>query len=266
MQPDTPSAAPVPVRSNRDARFIPDGREVPAASGWQWIAGGWTLFLKQPVMWIVLAVGFAVILSLVTWVPLVGGAAGAVLTPILIGGLMIGCRNVDEGRGLEIEHLFAGFRQGTQQLAVVGVFHLLAYVVILVVIGAIVGVGMLTGGMMGATTTGMPGMVMGTAAGGMMSMLLAGLIGAALAVPVYAAMWFAPALIVFQGTGAVAALKASFFAVLKNILPMLVNGAILLVLAFIASIPFGLGLLVLAPVMVASVYVAYRELFFAPVS
>lgn len=263
-QSETPSAPLAPVQSSgRDAGFVPEGRRVAAANGWQWIADAWRMFLKQPVMWIVLAVAFVAILALVTLVPVVGGAAGALLTPILVGGWMIGCRDVGEGRSLAIEHLFAGFRQDTPQLVMVGVFHLLAYVVILLVIAAIVGVGMVTGGMMGANM-GMPGVGAGASAAGAMSMLLAGLVGAALAIPVYAAMWFAPVLIVFHHTGAVAALKTSFLAVLKNILPMLVNGAIFMVLAFFAAIPFGLGFLVLAPVVVASIYCAYRDIFFAP--
>src|SRR5574341_1846817 len=32
------------------------GRIVPAGNGWQWIADGWTLFMKQPGVWILIAV------------------------------------------------------------------------------------------------------------------------------------------------------------------------------------------------------------------
>jgi uncharacterized membrane protein len=60
-----------------------------------------------------------------------------------------------------------------------------------------------------------------------------------------------------------AALKASFFACLKNIVPFLVYGIVGFVLAIVASIPVMLGWLVLGPVFIASVYTAYRDIFYA---
>jgi uncharacterized membrane protein len=57
-------------------------------------------------------------------------------------------------------------------------------------------------------------------------------------------------------------MKASFVACLRNIVPFLVYGVILFVLAIVASIPFGLGWLVLGPVMAASLYAGYRDIFF----
>jgi uncharacterized membrane protein len=241
--------------------FLPQGRSVPAGNGWQWIVDGWGLFRRAPGMWIVLLIVLLLVLVPLSLVPLVGGAAAAVLAPVLTGGLMLGCKALDEGRPLQIEHLFAGFREGTQQLAVVGVFHLLATIAIVLLmmlfVGANVGFGALMGGMMGH-----PGA--GALAGGMLSMLFGLLIGTALAVPVYAAIWFAPALIVFHQLDAIAALKASFFVFLKNLLPMLVYGCAVLLLAIVAAIPFSLGFLVLAPVLTASIYASYRDLFLAP--
>jgi uncharacterized membrane protein len=57
-------------------------------------------------------------------------------------------------------------------------------------------------------------------------------------------------------------MKASFIACLKTIVPFLVYSVIALLLALIASIPFGLGWLVLGPVMAASLYTSYRDIFF----
>ena len=57
-------------------------------------------------------------------------------------------------------------------------------------------------------------------------------------------------------------MKASFSACLKNIVPFLVYGVMLFILAVVAMIPFGLGMLVLVPVIIASVYAAYRDVFF----
>ena len=48
---------------------------------------------------------------------------------------------------------------------------------------------------------------------------------------------------------------------LVNIWPMLVYSLVGIVLAIVATIPFGLGWLVLAPVFAASVYASYKDIF-----
>jgi len=76
------------------------------------------------------------------------------------------------------------------------------------------------------------------------------------------ATWFAPALALFHEQSATEAMKASFIACLRNVLPFLLYGVILFLLAIAASIPFGLGWLVLGPTMAASLYTGYRDIFF----
>jgi uncharacterized membrane protein len=258
--PPTSQTSSAPPPSDRAAvRFDLRGRTVDAGDGWRWIVDGWDLFRREPGMWILLVVLFVLVVVVVGALPVVGGAAAALIAPVLSGGLMIACKAVDEGGSLQIEQLFAGFRHKTQSLVMVGVFHLVAFSLIILLlmmfVGANVGVGALLGGMVGY-----PGM--GAITAGLASMLLAALIGFALAMPVYAAIWFAPALIAFHDVDALAALKASFFAIVKNIPATLWYSLILLVLAIAAGIPFGLGYLVLAPVAVASIYTAYRDIFF----
>ena len=75
------------------------------------------------------------------------------------------------------------------------------------------------------------------------------------------ALWLAPALVVLRGMAPVAAIKASFSGCLKNIVPFLIYGIIAFAAGIVAAIPLGLGWLVLGPVLFASVYVAYREIY-----
>jgi uncharacterized membrane protein len=93
------------------------------------------------------------------------------------------------------------------------------------------------------------------------TMGLAMLIYLALVVPLLMAVWLAAPLVVFHDQGAFEAMKASFMGCLKNILPFLVYGVIVFVLAIVATIPIGLGWLVLGPMTVASVYTAYRDIY-----
>ena len=85
-----------------------------------------------------------------------------------------------------------------------------------------------------------------------------------LGVPLLMAVWFAPALVVFADVEPLAAMKASFAASLVNAVPFLVYNLLALAFALLATIPLGLGWLVLAPVLAGSVYASYVEIFGAP--
>jgi uncharacterized membrane protein len=58
-------------------------------------------------------------------------------------------------------------------------------------------------------------------------------------------------------------MRESFFACLKNILPFLVYGIVGLVLFFVSAIPLLLGWLVFGPVMTATLYTSYRDVFYS---
>jgi hypothetical protein len=252
MNPDKP-----PVAQSADAAaaggFIAGGRAVDAGRGWEWIAEGFALFKKQPGTWILVLIVMLVCWALIGVVPIIGGLADLLLMQVFVGGIMLGCRALDSGEELEIGHVFAGFKQNTSNLVVLGLLALVAWVVVVIPTILIIGGGSFLAMMRGdAAAIGALGL----------TFLLGMLVMLALSVPVYMALWFAPSLIVFNDMAPVAAMKTSFFACLKNIIPFLLYGIIMLVLCVIASIPFGLGFLVLAPVIVASVYTAYRDIFF----
>jgi uncharacterized membrane protein len=75
------------------------------------------------------------------------------------------------------------------------------------------------------------------------------------------ALWFAPSLVIFRGTAPIDAMKVSFGACMRNIVPFLLYSLIYIVAAIVASIPFGLGWLVLAPLVMITLYVSYRDVF-----
>ncbi|OGA19903.1 MAG: hypothetical protein A3G25_07165 [Betaproteobacteria bacterium RIFCSPLOWO2_12_FULL_63_13] len=235
------------------------GRATPARNGLEWWTKAWPLFTRQIGMWIGLIVVTFIVFAVVSLIPVIGQLAITLFWPAVAGGLMLGAREVDRDGVLGFGHLTAGFSKDAGQLILLGVAYLVGMVVAAGIAMLIAGVGMGTM-LMGASGGGTPA-AMGAV--GAASVLLAVLIAVALLVPVYMATWFAPALIVFHGTGAVDAMKASFFGCLKNIVPFLVYGLVGLLLAIVASIPFGLGWLVLGPVLVISVYVGYRDIYLA---
>jgi len=84
----------------------------------------------------------------------------------------------------------------------------------------------------------------------------------ALSIPLYMAVWFSYPLIVLNDFTVGQALKTSFFACLKNMIPFLLYGIMALLLGIVASIPAGLGWLLLGPVLLASIYTGYRDIFY----
>jgi hypothetical protein len=159
------------------------------------------------------------------------------------------------GGELELAHLFAGFHERVGTLVGVGALYLVATLAVGLVVGLVVGV---------SVFAAMGGDPQAGDAGGAMVVLLAVLIMTALLLPVAMAVWFAPPLVVFQGMGALEAMKESFVGCLRNIVPFLIYGLALFGLGILAILPFGLGMLVLGPVVMASMYTAYRDIYFKP--
>lgn len=228
------------------------GRTVEAGQGIEWLKEGWQLFLKNPGMWIAIAVIVIVIFVVLGLIPLLGHLAANLITPIIAAGLLIGCRALAQGEELKIDHVFAGFKQNTGNLIVLGVLALVGGVLVAIVTFLIVGGGAMSGAMLGN------GRGVGMAAGGL---LLGMLVMLALMVPLMMALWFAPALVVFRNAAPVDALKLSFNACMKNMVPFLVYGVVMLVLTVVAAIPVGLGFILLLPVTAGSLYASYVDIF-----
>jgi hypothetical protein len=226
-------------------------RSVAAGNGWQWIRGGFELFRQNPVIWIALFFIYLLICMGLSIVPIIGPIVVNLLAPVFMAGFMLGCQALERGEELEINHLFAGFKQNTTQLITVGGLYLAGMIVIAGLIFV------MTGG--AVLEMGEPEHAMKAAAGA--GMLLALLLALALLLPLIMAYWFAPTLVVFHGISAVEAMKTSFSACLRNILPFTVYSLVCMLLLLLAAIPLGLGLVVMIPTMTASLYVSYKDIF-----
>lgn len=233
-----------------------EARKVSAINGWLWIKQGYWLFRKSPLLWVSLtAIGVIGMLGLAS-VPVVGDPLATLLFPILLAGYMLGCHALAQGEELELAHLFAGFQRNAQQLVTLGGINLVVKLLIL-------GVMKFAGGaeLVDILTSGRqvedPAVLMRAVEGAGMALPL-GLILFSL---LMMAMQFAPMLVIFGKIPPVQAMKTSMRTFLRNILPLTVYGAMLLPFAYVASLPMMLGWLVLMPVLIASMYATYRDLF-----
>ncbi|WP_341646859.1 BPSS1780 family membrane protein [Thauera sp. SDU_THAU2] len=231
---------------------VPAPGDVAPGHALQWLADGWRLFMKSPVVWAIQAFIVFVILAALGMLPILGWAAAPIALPVLLAGMLSGAQALDRGEALRIDHLFDGIRRHAGNLLLVGTFHLLGALLAALVAAAISGSAMLTGMVVGSV----PGA--GMAAGGVM---FGALVFTVLWVLLLMALWFAPALVMLHGVAPLEAMMLSARACFHNLLAFIVLAALLYVLAWVALIPAGLGMLALLPVTAGALYAAWRETF-----
>ncbi|MBX3670415.1 MAG: hypothetical protein KF778_18590 [Rhodocyclaceae bacterium] len=239
-----PHSFPVPVK------FGEFRHGLPSEAALRWLAGGWRLYLQEPLLWVVAALIFLLAWWLVSQVPLIGPIALNLFMPALGAGWLHACRRVDEGGPLKLVQLTEGFRGALRGLIMLGVAAIASGLIVLLLATPILGLGVWTGAMNRGTA--------GAAAG---SFLLGLVVLLVLAAPVLMALWFAPALVMLQGRGPLAALLLSLRAWLANPAPLGLFLVILIALWIFAALPYGLGLLLFIPVAAGAHYVSFREVF-----
>lgn len=236
-----------------------EAKHVTAERGWVWIKQGWALFIKSPVMWLVLlliAFGAAVLLSMI---PVVGQPLATLLGPVVMVGLMSGCRALEQDEELELAHLFSGLQQQTTQLITVGGLSLLGQFLI---VGLMIGMGAssLVSLLMSDTPPHDASVIAEAFAGAGAAVM----VGIVLFCLLMMAAQFAPMLVYYNRLSPFEAMKLSLRAFFNNIGAMFVYGMVALLLAILATIPMMMGWIVLIPVMVTSIYACYRDIFQLP--
>jgi uncharacterized membrane protein len=264
-----PRAELTPERGPQAEEILTGPHAVPIGHGWDWIGRGFWHFRTNPWAWILIMVAYFLVSLVVSLVPFVGAIAVYLVMPVLTGGLMLGAYAQGHGERLGFHHLFAGFSNQTGPLLAAGVLYLVG--IVLAAIPALLLVGIPTMRTMAGMDPAafdqhqqfMAGEIEGLMGGP--NVVLAILVAALLMIPVAMAYWFAPALIAIDGLNAWPAMKLSFRGCVKNILPFLLYGIAGLVLIVLGSIPVLLGLLVVMPTLTASIYTAYRDIFYGKV-
>jgi len=257
---------PAPIAPEPGPAAAPprDGWAVAAGRGVEWWRGGWQLFRGAPWIWIALVVVFVAIMFGLSFIPFLGQIASTLLYPVLGAGVLAGARAQDRGGEITVAHLFACFNDKAMPLVIVALLYFGGWFVIWVLAAAlvlgVVGVGSFASLLTGDPTQAGVAALSALGLGSIILLLLVALVG----VPLIMAYWFAPALVLFRGDEPFAAMKASFFACLRNVPPFFVYSLLGIVFAILASIPFGLGWFVLGPVYAASMYTCYKDVFGEP--
>ena len=191
--------------------------KIPAAVGWSWFKGGFSLFRKQPAELSTMFLSYLFLMLAVGFVPLAGQILPLLLVPVFSIAFMQACVQVEQGKRVFPNLLLTGFRSpALRRLLVLGVLYLIAVVLA-------VGASTLVDG--GAFLDMM------TKRGGADPKVLAqshwvrGMLVAGIAyLPAGMCFWYAAPLVAWQDMGVGKAIFYSFFAVLRASRAFIVYG------------------------------------------
>lgn len=248
-----PEAALIDESNEPASQVLLDPPKLPSGAGVQWFSTAWELFKASPGVWIGMTVVFVIIIIVLSIIPLVSLIV-TIITPVFMAGFIVAAHEQDKGTGVWFSHLFEGFQRNTGQLFLVGLLYMAAFTVAFIP-GVVVM--LLGGGLPLIMAEGNPSNIMTTSI--VLGILLGFLVMMACFIPVLMAYWFAPALVVLNDMEAIPAMKLSFKACLRNMLPFLIYGLVGLALSIPIVLTLGLAYIVIGPVLMISYYTSYKS-------
>lgn len=211
----------------REPRTVAPGR------GLQWARDGLDIFAASPVVWMGITLLFLLMGVVLAIIPF-AGMLWSVAVPIHAGGLMLGCRALRRGEALEVRYLFNGFEAPrVQPLALVGALYLAGSLIVMLPLLVLVIGGSLASAVVLGSTGGNGAALIGIGLFGVVLVLVTMAVGMGLSM----ALWFAPALVVFDGAPALDALKLSLRAAWMNVGAFTVYALVLLGVVLVAASP-----------------------------
>lgn len=95
------------------------------ATGWQWFRTGFARYRRNPILVLFWVMSYWTLLGLVGLIPVAGDLLVAALAPVLLVGVLNGCRALDREDMPSFTLLFSAFRERLQPLMGLGVLHFL---------------------------------------------------------------------------------------------------------------------------------------------
>ena len=229
---------------------------VTSGRAWDWTVYGWRLFIRDPGVWIVLYLVYLVIEYGLPLVPTAGPLVLSFIAPALTAGLLFAAREQDCGRPIHVDQLFRAFRDRS----VVGRVLVLGLIGLgFKLVSIAVGVASL-GGALVAVLTGRlaaSALIPALALGGTFGLLVAVTLGLVLAMLLY----YAVPLVTFDAAHPIEAIRSSVAACTVNILPLTVLSLINVGLYLVAMLSLGVGIVVVGPITIGSMYAGYKEIY-----
>lgn len=240
-------------------------KRLPAARGLVWIWQGFNLFKHNPAIWLFLSGANFVLLTVLEQLGNAGGLISVLISPVLLAGWLIGCHALAQDQALNVAHGWSGFQRNPKQLIALGG----VVVLVLMLISA------LLAGLGGETLKHIaenwqPGddpeaLIKMLGEDGVSLMLELFLVISIPMILLGLSMQFSPMLIVFRNIRVLPAMKISVIAFTNN-LPALTLYSFAWAFAYflllgLPSVLHPVVVIILSPIIVASTYAAYRDVF-----
>lgn len=251
---------------------------LPALAGWRWLTGGFAIFRRNPPLLTLLVISYWFTVLLLNVVPLLGAVLASLAIPGLSVGLMQACRDLERGESIGLPTLFGSFKHNTRTLVALGAIYLAATLGILG-ISTLVDGGEFLRVLLSSKQPDPETVESGRLA-------LPALVVMLLLVPLLMAYWYAPVLAAWHRLPVFKSLFFSFVSCWLNwrafcvyglglvlvgaILPGIVLGVLMLLFPggqnFFGALFTVPMVLVVAPIVFASFYVSYRDVFMTGIS
>ena len=179
-----------------------------AVQGVVWLRHAFAMLWAHRVRWLLLLLTYYVLILSIDVIPYVGAFIAPILKPVFAVGFLAAAWSQERGEAPAIRHLFAGFRANLRALLLLGLVFVVGMTV------AVLATGFIDGGKLVAAMSGRVEIDEALLADGDVEAAM--LFGALCALPVLLALWFAPALVVFQDCSAGRALATSLRAAIAN--------------------------------------------------
>ena len=249
--------------SHSELRSAP--HTVGAGRAISWLTQSWALIMKEPAVFAVISVISLVAIFIINLIPVLGSFATALLWPALAAGFFLAFRHAQRNQSVTANDLFQPFKAPANLIGL-GAVYLAASIIVTLVLLLIA---VFSLGSISAIASGDIDMTqMGT------GLFIIALIAIPASLALVMAFVFAPVLVHQHQVAVIDAVKRSFSASLRNILPLIVF-FILLTLSFmivgvLTAIPLLGWLIAIAaailylPLSCGALFCAYNDIFLQP--
>lgn len=223
-----------------------------------WIGAGWYAFKCNLGAWLALSILFLLVVMLLGMLPFVGIPLIILFVPLLLSGLLVTAHKSLTGSLAQVEDMLLGFNEEhfRKPLLVLGGAMVVGTILLFATFYPLSGQVLKALYIPGSDAQVATGLVE-LAESSPISLLLQMGVSSV----VIMAFFYATPLVVFEGLNPDDAILTSLQACLKNILPLALFATMVVGLGVLATFAFGLGYLVLIPVLTSASYASFRDVF-----
>jgi hypothetical protein len=234
-------------------------KELEAGVALDWYKKSWKIFQKNSALFVLQFFMFFMFQMAAQLLGPLSTLASNVLWCLFIAGLFYTCDKIGKGEEVSFSDFFKGFDKNTKPLVILGLylsailFVYIAFVIIMVI---------LIGGLSILSYINNPQEIVDYLLSNfLISIFILTLVVLIPLTILLMASIFSPGLVFFENLKPLDAMKKSLIACVHNSMAFLMHGLWFFLFSILASIPLGLGFIILLPIVNLTIYFAYKDIF-----